>query len=71
MLSCGGGKRLRVEAAWALLEPGAEWTDEAVGGGVGSLCSRGRGRGRDSATEMSVCLLFSEAREGPDEVDDA
>lgn len=77
MLSCRAGKGLSVDADLVLLRSGAgcagggSRVDELVLGRTVSLSSKVRGRGTDSPTEMSVCLVFEEAREGADEMDDA
>jgi hypothetical protein len=83
MLSCRAGKGLSVDADLTLLRSGGDCVedgcmagggsrvDELVFGCIVSLSSRVRRRGNDSPTEMSVCLLFKDPREGADEVDDA
>lgn len=83
MLSCRAGNGLSVEADLTRLMSGVDCAEDGrlAGGGrsvdelvfdcMVSLSSGVRGRGNDSPTGTSVCLLLKEPREGADEVDDA
>lgn len=83
MLSCRAGNGLSVEADLTRLMSGVDCAEDGRSAGGGrsvdelvfdcmvSLSSGVRGRGNDSPTGTSVCLLLKEPREGADEVDDA
>ena len=83
ILPCCEGNGLSVEFELTLGMSGADWAEDGriTGGGTRvrelgfsrtlSVRSVTQDSGRDSVTEMRACLLFDDARDRADEVEDA